>query len=112
MKRLRKKRHRKYNSDHFAQLAIGANLLVPFGGWGPAGCSGPYSDAQLADMEKCWQLHGERLVAAYVRSRPTYRPWFFWKRQGLEVPQDQLAVLRKLNELTDGEKKWLETPSQ
>ena len=112
MKRLRKKRHRKYTNDHITQLGIGANLLAPHKGWGPAGFHGPYSGVQLADMEKCWQLHGERLVAEYVRSRPTYRPWYWWKRQGLEPPKDQLAALRELNELTDGEKRWLETPGQ
>ena len=35
------------------------------------------------------------------------RPWYWWIRQGLEVPDDQEAALRSMRELTQAEEEKL-----
>jgi len=91
-----------WTASHRLQLKTGCNLRSPASGnasgWGPCGYAGPYTPEQQREMQACWEVYGASILEEYLRDRPGQRPWYWWLQQGMEIPEDERAALRKMED--------------
>ena len=96
---------REWRQGHIVQLRTGINLLVSApgssDGWGPMGFAGPYTPEQEAEMSRCWNQHGERIMKDYRDNRPGQRPWYWWRQRGMALPEDERSELYRLGQLSE-----------